>query len=131
MTTKYFCDYCGEEFERPEECRAHENECADALKNEILIYTKALSWVDGRTFIENDVALEDILIIKNTGHKALLIIDNLHKKICYCTPLEYTTDTPQNGFYYWSVENQTWVYISEWNDTLTRIINTGSDIWDD
>jgi len=131
MTTKYFCDYCGEIFDNPEECRAHENECANTLKDEILIYTKALGWLDGRAFIEDNIAFETILIIKNTGHKALDIIDVLHNKMDYCNPLEDTTSIPKNGFYYWSAFDRKWKYIKEWNDILTRIVNTGSDIEDD
>lgn len=128
MTMKYFCDYCGEEFDRPEECRVHENECANAFKNEILIYTKALGWIDGKTFIENSITLDDILIIKNTGYKALYIIDELHSKSEAYSPLEQTTENPQDGFYYWSTFYSEWKYTKEWDITLTYIINHGTDI---
>ena len=131
MTTKYFCDYCGEEFDNSEDCRVHEEKCANSFKNEILIYTKALGWIDGQTFIENSIALDDILIIKNTGYKALYIIDDLHSKNEAYSPLEETTKNPQDGFYYWSAYFSSWVYAGKWDNTLSHIVNTGSDLEDD
>lgn len=128
MTAKYICDYCGEEFDRPEKCRVHENECANALKNEILIYTKPLGWLDGKTYIENGIDFGDIYIIKNAGHKALYVIEDLHdKNDCYA-PMEHTTVTPRDGFYYWSNIDARWKFVEKWNDILTRIVRTGSDI---
>lgn len=128
MTCKYFCDYCGEEFDRPEGCRVHEYECANALKNEILVYTKALGWLDSKTFIESNTDLSDILIIKNTGHKALYVIEDLFSKMDYYAPMENTTYNPRNGFYYWSVTDARWRFVEEWDGILTRIVRNDSNI---
>ena len=131
MTVKYICDYCGEEFDRPEECRVHEMQCGTTLKTELLIYTKALDWLDGCTFIGNNISFNNILIIKNTGYRAMNVLVEKLEKENYISPLEASIENAFDGFYYWSDFTQGWVFVEKWDNTLSRIVNTGTDIEDD
>lgn len=130
MITKYICSYCGEEFERVEECRTHEFNCANILKDELLFFVYGIGWIDGRTFIKEDYSLQSFKIIKNTGYDGMELFCKKMKEDGYSCPLSTIYGECFNGFYYWSDYYQCWGFTKKWNDTLTRIVNTGTDIED-
>lgn len=130
MITKYICSYCEEEFDNFEQCRVHEDKCANQL-NELLIFTISRGWIDGRTFLEDNISFDNILIIKNTSYCSLYALAAIMEKKNYVSPLKASLDDAFYGFYYWSDFAQTWGFTKKWNDTLTRIVNTGTDIEDE
>lgn len=128
MITKYICSYCEEEFDSIEQCRAHEDKCADQFKDELLIFVINRGWVDGRTFLEDNISFNSILIIKNTNCYSIYALVAIMEKKDYINPLDASLGNAFNGFYYWSDFAQTWVYVEKWDNTLTHIVNTGTDI---
>lgn len=131
MITKYICSYCGEEFSNIEEYRAHEDKCADSFKNELWIFVRGIGGIDGRTFIEKGIDFNDISIIQNKDANAFLLFSDMMDKDNYNDPTDATIGMIRRGYYYWSDYSQSWHYTKEWNDTLTHIINTGTDIEDE
>lgn len=131
MITKYICSYCGEEFDDIDECRAHENRCADTFKEQLWIFVRGIGGMDGRTFIEKGIDFNDILIIKNSDVNAFFLLSEMMDKEGYIDPTDATTGMVRQGYYYWSDYSQSWHYSKKWDDTLTRIINTGTDIGDE
>lgn len=131
MITKYICSYCGEEFDDIDECRAHESRCADTFKEQLWIFVRGIGGMDGRTFIEKGIDFNDILIIKNSDVNAFFLLSEMMDKEGYIDPTDATTGMVRQGYYYWSDYSQSWHYSKKWDDTLTRIINTGTDIGDE
>lgn len=131
MITKYICSYCEEEFDDIDECRAHEDGCADAFKEQLWIFVRGIGGMDGRTFIEKGIDFNDILIIKNNGVNAFFLLSEMMDKEGYIDPTDATTGMIRQGYYYWSDYSQSWHYSKKWDDTLTRIVNTGTDIEDE
>ena len=131
MITKHICSYCGEEFSDIEEYRAHEDKCADSFKNELWIFVRGIGGIDGRTFIEKGIDFNDISIIQNKDANAFLLFSDMMDKDNYNDPTDATIGMIRRGYYYWSDYSQSWHYTKEWNDTLTHIINTGTDIEDE
>lgn len=130
MITKYICSYCGEEFKRVEECRTHESDCANKFKNELLLFVYGVGWVDGKTFIEEDYSFQSFQIIKNTGYDSMKLFCKRMEEDGYSYPLSTTFGDCFNGFYYWSNYYQCWGFVKKWDNILTRIVNTGTDIED-
>lgn len=131
MITKYICSYCEEEFDDIDECRAHEDRCADAFKEQLWIFVKDVGGMDGRTFLEKGIDFNDILIIKNSGANAFFLFSEMMDKKGYIDPTDATTGMIRQGYYYWSDYSQSWHYSKKWDDTLTCIVNTGTDIEDE
>lgn len=131
MITKYICSYCGEEFSDIDECRVHEDKCADSFKDELHLFVKGVGGMDGKTFIEKGYDFNDILIIQNKGFNALFLLGEKMDEESYINPIEVSQYAVKEGYYYWSDYSQSWHYIKKWNDTLTRIVNTGTDIEDE
>lgn len=131
MIIKYICSYCGEEFDDIDECRAHEDRCADTFKGQLWIFVRGIGGMDGRTFIEKGIDFNDILIIKNNGVNAFFLLSEMMDKEGYIDPTDATTGMIRQGYYYWSDYSQSWHYSKKWDDTLTRIVNTGTDIEDE
>lgn len=131
MITKYICSYCGEEFSNIDECRAHEDNCADSFKDELHLFVKGVGGMDGKTFIEKGYDFNDILIIQNKGFNALFLLGEKMDEESYINPIEASQYAVKEGYYYWSDYSPSWHYTKKWNDTLTRIVNTGTDIGDE
>ena len=131
MITKYICSYCGEKFSDIEEYRAHEDKCADSFKNELWIFVRGIGGIDGKTFIEKGIDFNDISIIQNKDANAFFLFSDMMDKDNYNDPTDATIGMIRRGYYYWSDYSQSWHYTKEWNDTLTHIINTGTDIEDE
>lgn len=131
MITKYICSYCGKKFSDIEEYRAHEDKCADSFKNELWIFVRGIGGIDGKTFIEKGIDFNDISIIQNKDANAFFLFSDMMDKNNYNDPTDATIGMIRRGYYYWSDYSQSWHYTKEWNDTLTRIINTGTDIEDE
>ena len=131
MITKYICSYCGEEFSDIDECRVHEDKCADSFKDELHLFVKGVGGMDGKTFIEKGYDFNDILIIQNKDVNAFFLFSDMMDKDGYIDPTDATIGMVRRGYYYWSDYSQSWHYIKKWNDTLTRIVNTGTDIEDE
>ena len=131
MITKYICSYCEEEFSDIEECRAHEDECANTFKNELWIFVRGIGGMNGRTFIEKGIDFNDISIIQNKDANAFFLFSDMMDKDNYINPTDATIGMVRRGYYYWSDYSQSWHYTKEWDDTLTRIVNTGTDIEDE
>lgn len=131
MITKYICSYCGEEFDDIDECRKHEDECADRFKEELRIFVRNIGWMDGRTFLEEGISFEDILIIENRGIDAFYFLGKKMDENAYIDPVEVSNGVIRRGYYYWSSHYGCWGFTKKWDDTLARIVNIGSDIEDD
>lgn len=131
MITKYICSYCGEEFSDIDECRVHEDKCADSFKNELWIFVRGIGGMDGRTFIEKGIDFNDISIIQSKDANAFFLFSDMMDKDGYIDPTDATIGMVRRGYYYWSDYSQSWHYTKEWDDTLTRIVNTGTDIEDE
>lgn len=110
---------------------AHENRCADTFKEQLLIFVRGIGGIDGRTFIEEGIDFNDILIIKNSDANAFFLLSKMMDKEGYIDPTDATTGMIRQGYYYWSDYSQSWYYSKKWDDTLTCIINTGTDIEDE
>lgn len=131
MITKYICSYCGEEFSDIEECRAHEDECADTFKNELWIFVRGIGGMDGRAFLEKDIDFNDISIIQNKEVNAFFLFSDMMDKDGYIDPTDATGGMIRQGYYYWSDYYSRWFFNKKWNGTLARIVNTGTDIEDE
>ena len=131
MITKYICSYCGEEFSDIDECRTHEDECADTFKNELWIFVHGIGGMDGRAFLEKGIDFIDIYIIQNKGDNAFYILGKKMDEKGYVNPVEASQGIIKKGYYYWSDYSQSWHYTKKWDDTLTCIVNTGTDIEDE
>lgn len=131
MIAKYICSYCGEEYDNIEDCRAHEDRCADTFKDELWIFVKDVGGMDGRTFIEKGLSFDDILIIRNNGANAFFLLSQMMDEKGYIDPVDATNGMIRSGYYYWSDYGQFWHYTKNFDDTITRIVNTGTDIEDD
>lgn len=131
MITKYICSYCGEEFSDIDECRAHEEKCADTFKNELWIFVRGIGGMDGRAFLENDYDFSSISIIQNKGVTAFYLLGEKMDEEGYINPVEVSQGIIKKGYYYWSDYYSCWGFTEKWDDTLTRIVNTGTDIEDE
>ena len=131
MITKYICSYCGEEFSDIDECRAHADKCADTFKNELWIFVLGIGGMDGRAFLEKGIDFIDISIIQNKGTTAFYILGKKMDEKGYVNPVEASRGIIKKGYYYWSDYSQSWHYTKKWDDALTRIVNTGTDIEDE
>ena len=128
MITKYICSYCGEEFSDIDECRAHEDKCADTFKNELWIFVHGIGGMDGRAFLEKGIDFLDISIIQNKDATAFYILGKKMDEKGYVNPVEASQGIIKKGYYYWSDYSQSWHYTEEWDDALTRIVLNGTDI---
>lgn len=131
MIAKYICSYCGEEFSDIDECRTHEDECADTFKNELWIFVRGIGGMDGRAFLEKGIDFNDISIIQNKGATAFYILGEKMDEESYINPVEASQGIIKKGYYYWSDYYSRWFFNKKWNGTLARIVNTGTDIEDE
>ena len=131
MIAKYICSYCGEEFSDIDECRTHEDECADTFKNELWIFVRGIGGMNGRAFLEKGIDFNDISIIQNKGATAFYILGEKMDEESYINPVEASQGIIKKGYYYWSNCHSCWSFTEKWNDTLTRIVNTGTNIEDE
>ena len=131
MITKYICSYCGEEFSDIDECRTHEDECADTFKNELWIFVRGIGGMNGRAFLEKGIDFNDISIIQNKGAAAFYILGKKMDEEGCANPVEASQGIIKKGFYYWSDYSRSWHYTNEWDDALTCIVFTGTDIEDE
>ena len=131
MIAKYICSYCREEFSDIDECRAHEDKCADTFKNELWIFVRGIGGINGRAFLEKGIDFNDIFIIQNKDANAFYILGRkIGEKTCF-NPVAASQGIIKKGYYYWSNYSRSWHYTKKWNDALTRIVNTGTDIEDE
>lgn len=131
MINKYICSYCGKKFSDIDKYCAYEDKCADTFKNELWIFVRGIGGMNGRAFLEKGIDFNDISIIQNKGATAFFLFSDMMDKDGYIDPTDATIGMVRQGFYYWSDYSQSWHYTEEWDDALTRIVNTGTDIEDE
>ena len=102
---------------------AHENRCADTFKEQLLIFVRGIGGIDGRTFIEEGIDFNDILIIKNSDANAFFLLSKMMGKEGYIDPTDATTGMIRQGYYYWSDYSQSCIIVKS-GTTLLPALST-------